>query len=539
MKKSIYRSLPYLIFAAMAALLCAALDGVLSIYMMKAIDAVTAMNRALFNTEVVKLLLVALGLIPATIILSVAKGLYKRKAIVSAKVSYIRGVFDKNINEFQRDNNSKYVSTLTNDVNTIEVNYIDGLYEVVVNSINFVVGILIIGYISPMALGVGIGISILSTVISIVLSKPIQTHQTQRSALYEGYTSYIKEVISAFHIIKSNNLNEKVQKDFYNKSAAIQHKGYIIDKLYTYISCLQNVNMTIAMYSLVGFTVFMAIKGQLTLGGVILVVNNMEKIIFPLMQAGEWLPKLFATKQLFVKVDDTLKNQDNYQESITIDKLQNSIEFQNVSFGYQDTEVLKDISLSLKKGEKYLVIGPSGGGKSTLLKLLWKYYMPNSGHISIDGSSLRDVTKESYFRHISNVEQQVFLFEDTVRNNISLYKDYTEEELNRAIEGAGLKDFIAGLPEGLDSIITDNGKNISGGEKSRIAIARGLLQKADIIFLDEAFASLDAKVAKEIETTILSLENITVVNVSHVVFDETKRKYDKVFLVKNKGVFAV
>lgn len=538
MKKSIYRNLPYLGIVILAAALSAGLDGLLSIYMMRTIDTVESGSRELFKEEVIKLMLIALSLIPATIALSFSKGLYKKQTIISAKINYIKGVFKKNINEFQRDNNSKYVSALTNDVNTIETNYIDGLYEVVVNTVYFLASVIVIGYVSPIALIIGVGVGLLSAGISILLGKPLEKHQAQRSELYENYTSYIKEVLSAFHIIKSNDLSQKVQKDFYDKSHAIQHKGYVIDKIYTYISSLQNLNIMLTIYLLLGATVYLSIKGRLSFGGVILVVNNLDRLMFPLTQVGEWMPKIFSTRQLFAKIEDTLKNYDNHKEIITLEGLKDSIEFSNVSFSYEDREVLKDITLSFKKGGKYLVIGPSGGGKSTLLKLLRKYFSPGSGSILIDGNNLKDVTKGSYFSHISNVEQQVFLFEDTLRNNITLYKDYTEEEIQTAIMRAGLEDFVSGLEDGLESIIYDNGKNVSGGEKSRIAIARGLLQKSDIIFLDEAFASLDSKIAKEIENTILGLTDITVINVSHVIFEETRKKYDSVFVVKNKKVYA-
>jgi ATP-binding cassette subfamily C protein len=192
--------------------------------------------------------------------------------------------------------------------------------------------------------------------------------------------------------------------------------------------------------------------------------------------------------------------------------------------------------MDLIKGEKYLVVGPSGGGKSTLLKLLRKYFNPTKGEILIDGKNLKDIKKASYFSNISNVEQQVFLFEDTLKNNITLYKDYSQEEIDLAIKRAGLSNFVEGLQNKLDTTIYDNGKNISGGERSRVAIARGLLAKSDIIFLDEAFASLDSKVAKEIEKTLLDLDDVTIVNVSHVIFEETKERYDKVFVVKNKAI---
>lgn len=536
MKKTIKSAWPYLLLALTIGLGTAILEGFVSIYMMKIIDTTLDGNMDLFIKQAKIILLLAAILLPANIVLAYTKGLYKVKSLVAAKGMYLDGIFDKNINEFQSDNNAKYVSALTNDMNTIENNYVDGIFEMSLSAIYFMTGIVVIASVSPLALGIGVGISLLSTLIAMVLGKPLQRHQAHRSQLFEGYTSYIKEVLSAFHIIKSNNLGEKMKSDFYKKSKDIQQKGYIIDKIYTYFLSIQNFTMNLSFFGIAGIAVFMAIKGTITAGGVILITNNMEKVLHPLMQFSEWLPKIFSVKSLFSKMDESLKNHDNYIETFDMDFFNDKITFENVSFNYNDNKVLKNVELDLIKGEKYLIVGPSGGGKSTLLKLLRKYFNPTEGKILIDNKNLKDIRKESYFRNISNVEQQVFLFEDTLRNNITLYKDYSEEEINLAIERAGLRDFVDGLQNGLDTIIYDNGKNISGGERSRVAIARGLLSKSDIIFLDEAFASLDSKVAKEIENTLLDLDGVTVVNVSHVIFGETKDKYDKVFVVKNKAI---
>lgn len=253
---------------------------------------------------------------------------------------------------------------------------------------------------------------------------------------------------------------------------------------------------------------------------------------------GEWFPKIFSVKGIFEKMDASLQNQENYLETIGMDAFNECIEFKDVSFAYGDKVVLSNINLSLKRSEKYLIIGPSGGGKSTLLKLLRKYFNPTKGQILIDGKNLKDIKKRDYFNILANIEQEVFLFEDSLRNNICLYKEYGEDEIELAIERAGLSQCVKSLPEGLDTMIYDNGKNISGGERSRVAIARGLLAKSDIIFLDEAFASLDAQVAREIEETLLELEDITIVNVSHVLFEETKDRYDKVLVVKDKSVLG-
>lgn len=539
MKKAIKKAYPLLLGVAIVAIAVFAIDGLISIQMMRAIDHVVAGNRDGFQSQILALLALAILLVPANIGMAFMKGLFKRRAIVSAKKHYMDRIFKKEINKFQAENTSLYLSTLTNDVSNIESTYIDGLYEIVINTMNFIVGILVIAYVSPVALGVGLFLGIVGMLVSVVMSKPLEMHQSQRSAYYTDYTAYIKEFLSAFHIIKSNRLNQKVQTDFRKKSTDIQEKGYLIDRIISYISATQNFLMMFVMYGLLSFSVFMAIKGDLTLGGVILIVNNMEKIMFPLMQISEWLPKVLSSKGIFDKVDVLIEEEVGYEETIKIEGFNEAIALKSVDFSYDTQEVLSDVNLQLEKGKKYLIVGPSGGGKSTVLRLLRKYFNPTKGRIHVDENDLKDITKETYFHQIANIEQQVFVFEDTIRNNLCLYKTYEDEAIYSAIQSAGLMDFVSSDALGLERMLYDNGKNISGGERSRLAIARGLLQNAKIIILDEAFASLDGKVARDIERTILSLKDVTIINVSHVVFSETKSMYDQILMVKNKGVYAV
>lgn len=539
MKKSILKAMPILVIAAIIATLGFVVDGLISLQMMKAIDAVIGMNRDAFQSQIFILFGFALLLIPTNLGVAYFKGLYKRRAIVNAKRHYMDRIFKKDINKFQSENTALYLSTLTNDVSNIEMNYIDGIFEVVVNLMNFMVGIAVIAYVSPIALVAGLIIGVVGTITSVLMSKPLQKHQEQRSAFYTSYTSYIKEFLSAFHIIKSNNLNTKVRDDFYKKSEDIQEKGYQIDKIISYISATQIFLEYFMMYGLLGFSVLLAFRGNLTIGGVVLIVNNTEKIMFPLMQISEWLPKILSSKGIFNKIQVLLDDVVNHEETIAITDFENLIHFDEVSFSYDTQEVLNNVSFKLKKGEKYLIVGPSGGGKSTVLKLIRKYFNPGNGKITIDDQNIKQITKETYFHQLANIEQQVFIFEDTVKNNLCLYKNYSDEEVQVAIERAGLADFVDNHPDGLERMLFDNGKNISGGEKSRIAIARGLLQHAKIIILDEAFASLDGGIAREIEKTLLALEGVTVINVSHVVFEESKQSYDQVFMVKNKGVYAL
>ncbi len=536
MKKAYWKAMPYLIMTLAVAIMALSVEGLLSIKMMKTIDTALGGNRGIFLEEVKKLLLITLLVLPFQLLLVFTKALYKRKAVYNLKGHYINEVFHQEINSFHAENAASHVSAMTNDVNTIEYNFVDGVYEVAYGIASFVVGIIVIAYVNPVILVVGAGFGILSAVLSSLLGKPVQKHHSQRSVLFGNYTVYIKEFLGAFQIIKTNNLSSKVRTDFKMKSKAIQDKGYIIDKIFTFISALQNLMMTLLMFGIVGFSVFLAMKGQITFGGVILVVNNMEKTMFPLSQIGEWMPKIISTKGMFEKLDLGLKREPNHEESFEIETFRESFRLESLAFGYDDQSILEDINLEFKKGGKYLLIGPSGGGKSTLLRLLRKYVKPNKGRVLLDGVNISEIKKVSFYKLISNVEQQVFLFEDTLWNNIALHKECSKEALDKAICRAGLENFVNDHPDGINRMILDNGKNISGGERSRIAIARGLLQEAQIIFLDEAFSSLDEAVAKEIELTLLSLEDITVINVSHVVFAETKSKYDQIYRVGHKSV---
>lgn len=539
MKKAYWKVLPYLIATIFVAILALSVEGLLSIKMMKTIDAAIGGNREVFLKEVKYLLMITVMVLPFQLLLVFSKAMYKRKAVTNLKWYYINEVFYQDISSFHAENAANHISAMTNDVNTIENNYVEGVYEVAYGMASFIVGIVVIAYVSPVILVVGAAFGVLSALLSSLLGKPVQKHHSQRSMLFGNYTVYIKEFLGAFQIIKANNLSSKVKTDFEMKSKAIQDKGYVIDKIFTYISALQNLMMTLLMFGIVGVSVYMALKGEITFGGVILVVNNMEKTMFPLSQIGEWMPKIISTKGLFEKLDQGLKREVHHDEILEIDAFKESFRFESVAFGYEEKTIFEDVDLEFKRGGKYLLIGPSGGGKSTLLRLLRKYVKPNSGRMLLDGNDISHIKKASFYKLISNVEQQVFLFEDTLKNNIALHKDCSEEALERAIHRAGLDDFVNGHPDGLNRMILDNGKNISGGERSRIAIARGLLQEAQIIFLDEAFSSLDETVAKEIELTLLSLKDITIINVSHIVFSETKERYDRIYRVGHRNVQEV
>lgn len=535
MLKRYFKIIPYLVLALIITGVNAVMDGLVNIRMMELLDYAISGQMTTMKQKVPELILLSVIMVPLGILVGMTSNYYKRRANITLKKYYMKRVFGKNIAEFQKENNAKYLSTMTNDFNTLEMNLITGIFTVFEGVMTFIVGIWILSTVDARMLLLSFVLIVINLVISVITSKPTNKAYKERSDMFDGYTSYIKEILSAFHIVKNYNLQQRVTEDYNKKSDEIQHKGYVIERMLSFINSLQNLILGGSMFGVIAVVGYFAVIGKVTPGGLLLVVTGIQKMAWPLFNISENLPKLFSAGDLIRKMEKTLDNTDTYEETVDLPEFKDEIEFKDVEFRYEDGEqtILSNINLKVKKNGKYLVVGPSGGGKSTLLKLFRKYFNPTDGTVTIDGYSLRDVKRDQYYKLVANIEQQVFIFEDTVRNNLTLYKEYSEEEITAAIEASGLSDFVRKLPNGLDTIIYDNGKNISGGERSRLVIARALLSKASILFMDEAFASLDMERAREIEKTILGLKDMTVINVSHVIFHDTRELYDRVLTVKN------
>ncbi len=528
MRSVVLRKLPLLAAALLVGAGASLVNAFMSLRMMEVADhAIAGRKDDVFSSGII-LIELALILLVLSSILTFAKGLYRRNTNIALKRKYLSGVFSKNINEFNKDRTTVYVSGITNDLNTIDVNYVDAIFEFALSLISFIVTVVVIARVNLIVLIVIAGLAGVISLISFLMSKPLKRMVAERSVLYEGYTSYLSEVLNAFRIIKSNDLSARVKKNFHLRGEKLQSKSYDIDKFSTYIYAVQNGTIHFLVFGILVFSAYLVIRGQLTFGGIILIMTNLNFLLGPFERAGELLPKILSSKTVFDSLDRSLQNEMQYEETVEFGGFRDSIVLRDVCFAYDERKVLDNVGFSIRKGGKYLVVGPSGGGKSTFLKILRKYHYPQSGDVLVDGVPLKDITKESYFRFIGNVDQNVFIFDDTLLNNLTLYRECSATRISSAIRKAGLQAFVDGLPSGLDTVIKDNGRNISGGEKSRIAIARAILEDVDILMLDEAFANLDYRTAMEIESTILDADGLTVINVSHLRISENMDKYDEV-----------
>ncbi len=537
-KKAIRKSYPILFIALLFAIAGSAF-AIRSSYFIKTItDNILSTERSMVFLKENSIDMIKFGLLSVifALIANFFKFSYSKKAMLNAKNLYIKKLFEKGINEFHSENTAKYFSNMTNDMSKIEAKYVMPIYNIIFNVCTALMSIGVLLYVNYILLLSAIGVGIFLAVMIAILGIPIQKHEKELSTIKGQYTIYVKEIISSFQIIKTNNLEDKAKHDFNKQSENVENKEYKLNKLIAYLVLGLGIMLGVLILVTIMGGIFLVYKKLITIGTFIFGFKMFIQIINPFGQIGSEIQAIVSIKEIFNKMNENLKKTEPDNANMELASFDKSIILKDTSFNYENKPILKNINFEFEKGKKYLITGPSGGGKTTILRLLRKYFNPTEGDVFIDEKNLKDIKTISYFKRIANIEQQVFLFEDSLRNNITLYKDYSDEEINNAIEKSGLSLFVKNLNEGLNYKIEDNGKNISGGEKARIAIARGLITKSNVILLDEAFASLDKDTAIQVEKTLLSLKDVTVVNVSHVIFDENKNKYDKTLFVKNTKI---
>jgi ATP-binding cassette subfamily B protein len=285
---------------------------------------------------------------------------------------------------------------------------------------------------------------------------------------------------------------------------------------------------------------WLSFTGQMTYGelvGFILYVNVLFKPIDKISALMELYPKGMAGFKRFTELMDTEPDVKDAEDAIEVASLKGNIVFKDVSFQYEDSKsVLKRINLQIPAGETVAFVGPSGAGKTTICTLIPRFYDVNEGGISIDGIDIREMTKTSLRSQIGIVQQDVFLFTGTLRENIAYGKlNATMEEIVEAARRAHLEDFIASLPEGYETQIGERGLKLSGGQKQRLAIARMFLKNPPILILDEATSALDTETESIIQAALTELaKDRTTLVIAHRL--ATIRNADRIVVVTEDGI---
>lgn len=341
-------------------------------------------------------------------------------------------------------------------------------------------------------------------------------------------TSKMKDLLSGFDVLRSFgriNLFMTAMKEASDQVEEPKYHLSWVKNLAENGITLVSLAVQMGINCLIGFLSINSVilQGALMGGG-----NLCGSVSNGLASLGQFQLAFSATKPYFEKI--TVHEEDVLpQKKLDGGTSCKAISIKNVSFAYGDKQILKEQSLELKKGGKYALTGPSGCGKSTVLKILLGWLPDYQGSICFDGKDARDFTQEQLLQQMSYIEQDVFLFNTTIRDNITLGSDFTNEMLERAIKDSALDGDLATMPLGLDTPVGENGSNLSGGQKQRVAIARALIHNRSILLVDEGTSALDQKNADIVEQSLLSNPDLTLILVSHHLTEERKAQFTKVY----------
>ncbi len=268
-------------------------------------------------------------------------------------------------------------------------------------------------------------------------------------------------------------------------------------------------------------------KGEISVGTAIIIIQLSTHIVGPVKTSISLINQIKSVSLIVDKIDEILCDSSEEIEDLSLEKFGKNIEIKNLNFSYSDErQALNNINLTFEKNKKYAIVGESGSGKSTLTKLLMRYYKNYNGEILIDNKNLQKILSHDLYKNISMIQQNVFMFDDSIKENIKLYADYSDDEILEVCGRSGFSNLISILPNGINSLVGENGNKLSGGEKQRIAIARSLINDTKILILDESTSALDNETAYNLETSLLSINDLTLVVVTHKLIKNILLSYD-------------
>ena len=439
----------------------------------------------------------------------------------------------KSLRSFSKEGTALYVSALTNDCTSIENNYLAATFTLIELLFCFLGALIMMLYYSPVMLVLAVALSFLPVAVSMTAGNRLTEQEKEISKKNERFVSIVNELLSGFSVIKSFRAETQASRLFSQRNEQAEEAKKNKRRTEQLISLLANDAGIIAQMGIFLAGAWLAISGKgVTAGVVIVFVQLMNYILNPISQVPLLWSNRKAAIALMEKLSDALSENVREEGREKLNGFSEKIEVKDLTYGYEpESPVLKDLDVQFDAGKSYAIVGGSGSGKSTLLNLLMGSSSNYQGEICIDGVSIKNIESESLYQLMTSVQQNVFVFNDTIRNNVTMFHEFPDKEVTLALERSGLSEFIE--KRGEEFVCGENGANLSGGERQRISIARALLRKSPILLVDEATAALDAATARAVSFSILNLVGMTRIVVTHRLEEAILRRYDKILVMKN------
>ena len=528
-----YKNIPILCLAVFAALAAGSLNLILSWIIQQLMDTAAGKSGAL---SLRTLLLISAGFVLLCAGLSLlnyaSQPRFLERAMRQYKDFAFKKLIGKSISSFRDESAAGYLSALTNDAASIETNYLAQMLAMITKAVTFIGALLLMCRYSLLMTAIAAGLTVLPLIASLLTGNRLQAVESRVSERNGEFTAALSDCLAGFTVVKNFKAEREIFRLFAQSNKALEHEKFMGRRIKTLVGMIGAVTGIFAQLGVFIAGVYLSMKGgSMTPGAVVLFVNLMNFIISPIAE----LPGLLACRKaalgLVDKLAAALERSSSREGSETLNRLENGIRLENVSFAYEPGKtVLHGINAEFEAGRAYALVGGSGSGKSTLLNLLMAAETNYSGHILADGIELSDISTESLYGTMAAIQQNVFVFNASIKDNVSMFHDFPKTEMDEAIARAHLGALIR--ERGEDYLCGENGSGLSGGEKQRISIARSLLKKSSVLLADEVTAALDAQTAHRVSSDILDLQGITRIVVTHTLEESLLRRYDKIFVLR-------
>ena len=459
-----------------------------------------------------------------------------RKIMSGYKNKVFQSILDRDYREFSKETSGKFILILTENMKKIEQDYLHQYFNISKN-LSLMIFSLIAMFIGNWFLTLlVIIVSIIAMLISGFIGKKSAFIQNRVMIAEQTYLAKIKDIIAGFLVIKSFNVKEAIYQDYSYVSENLEEIYFTKGKFDVLSNVISQLSGMIVFLVAFGGGMYLVFNGYTSIGSVTAIVQLVNFVVMPVNEVGLGITK-FREGQVTLEAFE-VQDVPEFQTGKTKEYFNEVITFSNVDFSYPNTEgkIFNHLSLKIQKGEKIAIVGRSGSGKSTLLNLLLRFYEVTSGHILIDNQDLQDISIESLYNLMTVVQQDVYIFDDTLKANITLNQSFTEYDIKQAVQQSGLESYVLENELGLQVLCGENGSNLSGGQKQRLSIARALIRKTPILLLDEATSSLDNQVTTEIENSILKIQDLTALVVTHKLNELILKKYDRILFMKDGSI---
>ena len=438
----------------------------------------------------------------------------------------------KSISAFSGENTAIYLSALSNDANDIESGYLANIFPLICDVLLFIGALAMMIWYSPILTLVAIAVSFLPILASILSGNRMAEAETAVSKKNETLTATLKDSLSGFSVIKSFRAEKAICEQFAQNVKAVASAKCHRDRVAVILYSMGNFTGILAQFGVFFVGAWLTVTGRGASAGIVMsFVQMMNYIINPISRVPYILAKRKAAFALIDKLARALNNNVRDEGAHIPLTLSDGIHMDNVTFSYDgEKEALSHVTTTFEAGKSYAIVGGSGSGKSTLLNLLMASYSNYEGTIHFDDNELRNISSASLYELVSLIQQNVFVFNNSVRDNVTMFHPFDDNAVNQALALSGLSEFIA--RRGEDALCGENGCHLSGGEKQRISIARSLLRKSPVLLMDEATAALDTQTAFRVIGSILDLKGLTRIVVTHALDETILKRYDKILAMK-------